>query len=170
MFDEKMKKLLELEIKNTYKGLFDDNLIENCSFKSDMYDVEGEMLKIVKNMKTARQLLDKYQKRSGLKDGQIESIVGIKEFGSFKNNDTFDKIKLFMITVCLHLSFDEAKEIFKHASIFLDPVHSIDDCAYSFYMKNYNKVESAKENVEEFKAVLNHSQQFDKSKNIIGAK
>lgn len=164
------KEELIKEIDSTFKGIFEKIQYENKSFKSNIDIVEDKMKKIVKGLYSVEELLDKYQNRIGIKDTEIQKIVGIAELGSFKKNTTFSKQKLCLLTICFQLSLAEAKELIKCASILLEPEFDIFDCAYLFYMKHYNPVKDIIKNVEEFESVLAYSKKYVAEKLLAGVK
>lgn len=130
------------------------------SFISDIDTVNRKIKKAILDLTLTSKLLDKFQSRTNLINKEVERIVGIKDYGSFKKSDFFNKKSLCLLAICFHLNDLESDELLLSASIKLDPYHNIFDCVYSFYIKNYHVVADPELNVEEFNRCLRHAEQY----------
>lgn len=141
-FDEDLlKEELETIIVKQKEQIFLSD-ISLKSFKSDIDDVFDKIDYAVKNSKSTVELLDKYQKRINISNQDIEHIVGISDYSTFKSNKTFNKEKLCLLTICLQLSANEAKQLLLFSSIQLKPKLVIFDYVYNLYISNYQKTGS----------------------------
>ena len=154
------QKQLEVVIENELIENYFSSLTSKKSYISGFDEIERKITNAVVNSKNVISLLDKYQKRSNLKSIEIEKMTGIKDFGSFKKSETFNKNNLYLVSICLQLNYTEAKDLFNYASVLLNPKTSVPDCVFCFYIKNYRKLSNPELNIEEFKACLMYGNDY----------
>lgn len=154
-----MEKELETVLNNFITKYFDED-ISTKSFISNIDEINKKIKTAVNGLSSTSQLLSCYQAKTDLMNKDVERIIGIKDYGSFKKSETFNKKTLCLLSICFHLNELEVNELLLSASIKLDPIHSIYDCVYVFYIKNYNVVKDPELNVAEFQRCLVHAENY----------
>lgn len=139
--------------------------VSRKGFTSNFDQVIHNMRKSALKISKPVDLFRKFQLRCNLKDQDVQQITGLKKYtGDYKENSTFEKRDICLLSICFQLTPEESKQMHDVCDTRISKESYIFDCVYDFYINNYKAYASRKDNILEFNQCMNFASQYIQKK------